>query len=537
VHAGVSGGERCRGHGTDARISPDRPRTPFEIGYRADIFDFDLGIKLNCCGYHQQLMTELRRVSSGVDGLDRVLAGGFPARRAHMLRGQPGTGKTLLGLHFLLAGIDAGESVLYVHFEETTENVVADAESIGFDVSDVEFLDLSPDADLFTADRTYGLFDADEVESGDVAEAVVDAVDRVEPDRVFVDPLTQLRHLTPDDYQFKRTVASFMRYLTERGATVLFSTQPTSDRSDEDLEFLSAGTLELGRASKGRTVAVGKLRGSDFQRGTHTMTISTGGVRVYPELVPGEYERSFTAEALSTGVDEFDDLLGGGLERGTVTVVSGPTGVGKTTFATQFAQATASRGERSVLFLFEEAAETLRHRSQSISIGVSEMEAEGTLAIDELEPLSISPDEFAARVRDEVESRDARTVVIDSIASYRLTIRGDDDDLVRELHALCRYLRNMGVTVLLTDDVGSVTGEFEATSAPISYLADNIVFFRYVELNGELRRVAGVLKKRTSDFERTIRRFQITEDGFSLDAPLSGLRGILDGVPEERQGG
>jgi len=472
------------------------------------------------------------RVSTGVDGLDGVLDGGLPARRAHMVRGGPGTGKTLLGVQFLVAGADESESSLFVHFEETTENVVADAERFGFDVDDVTFLDLSPDAGVFVQDRSYGVFGPDEVEAPGVAEAITDAVEACEPDRVFVDPLTQLQHLTPEDYQFKRTVSSFARYLTGRGATVLFSTQPTDLTPDDQLEFLSAGTLELGRSSQGRTVRVTKLRGSDFRRGVHTMRITDAGMAVFPRLVPGRHARAFDPEQLSSGVEGVDALLGGGLERGTVALLSGPSGVGKTTLGTQFALAAAERGERAVVYLLEETAETLRHRSASIDAPVSGLESEGTLAIEEVEPLAVSPDEFAASVREEVEERDASLVMIDGISGYRVSIRGDDDDLVRELHALGRYLRNMGTTTVLTDDVSEVTGTFTPTQHGVSYLGDTIVFIRYVEMGGELRKVVGVLKKRAGGFERSLREFEITGEGLVVGDPLDGLRGVLRGIPE-----
>jgi circadian clock protein KaiC len=481
-------------------------------------------------------MTHDGRVSTGVAGLDGVLCGGLPAERAHMLRGGPGTGKTILGLQFLTEGAEPGESALYVHFEETPANVCADAASVGLDASDVEFLELGPGSGTFADDRTYGLFGADEVESADVIESITDAVERVDPDRVFVDPLTPLRHLTPDHYQFKRTVSSFVRYLTERGATLVFATQPSTEQSDEDLEFIAAGTLSLAREEKGRTIEVRKLRGSDFRRGRHTMRITDAGIRVYPVLVPGDHDRGFDAETVSTGVDAFDDLLGGGIERGTVTVVSGPTGVGKTTLGTQLARAAADRGERPALYLFEESIDTLVHRSEALDVPLTDLRADGRLTAEGVEPLRVSPDEFAASVRETVEARGSRFVMIDGVSGYRLSIRGDDDDLVRELHALCRYLRNVGATVVLTDDVRSVTGSFEPTSAPISYLGDNILFLRYVEMGSQLRRVAGVLKKRTGDFERTLREFEIGGDGVALGDPLEGLHGILDGAPEDRRG-
>jgi len=474
-------------------------------------------------------MTESLRISTGVPGLDDVLHGGLVAERAYMLGGSPGTGKTVFGLQFLTA---TDGSALFVAFEESAENVRENAAALGIDADDVTILDLSPDADVFTEDRSYGVFAADEVEGDAVTERIRAAVGEHDPDRVFVDPMTQLRHYVRDDYQFRREVASFMRYLADRGATVLFSTQPTASVPDEDLKFICDGAVRLAHAEKGRTLEVTKFRGSGFQSGAHTVTIGSGGLRVFPRLVPGDHTAEFAAETISTGVDELDDLLHGGVDRGTVTVLSGPSGVGKTTTAAGVLTAAADRGERSVAYLFEESAATFTHRCDEIGMPVTDQREAGTLDVREMEPLGVSPDEFAADVREAVEVGGARTVLIDGISGYRISLRGDDDELVRELHALCRYLRNVGVTVVLVDDVGSVTGEFAVTSDRISYLADTVVFLRYLELDGSLRKAVGVLKKRTSDFERTLREFRITDEGLHVGEPMTGLRDILSGSPE-----
>ncbi|XVH30460.1 ATPase domain-containing protein [Haloferacaceae archaeon DSL9] len=473
-----------------------------------------------------------RRLSTGVAGLDDVLSGGLLPERAYMVRGRPGTGKTILGLQFLSEGCGYGDDALCIHFEESTDDIILNAERLGIDVSDVEFIDLSPGADVFSERRSYDIFAVDETEGPDITNAIVDAVTNHDPDRVLVDPVTQLRHFTADVYRFRKEVMSFVNYLTKSGATALFTSQPTADARDSDLQFMCDGTIGLDYSAKGRTVQVTKFRGSDYQSGEHTVRISSGGLSVYPILVPRDHIQAFSAEQISSGVNELDSLLHGGIERGAVSVFSGPSGVGKTTTGTAFMQEAAARGERSVVYLFEETADVFRHRCSSIGMPVPEMEAEGTLAVEEIEPVMISPDEFASKVRREVEQQDARIVMLDGISGYRLSIRGDESNLVRELHSLCRYLKNMGVTVILVDDVPTVTGDFEVTSTHISYLADNIVFLRYIEIDGELRKSIGVLKKRASDFERTLREFEITDGGLRVGEPLSGLRGILTGMPD-----
>lgn len=472
------------------------------------------------------------RLSLGVSGLDSILAGGVLPERSYLVRGGPGTGKTILGLQYLLAGIENDETALYLSFEEPPENIIENAARLGFDVSGVEFLDLTPSGELFSDTRPYSIFEPDEVEVGTLTETISETVDRLQPDRIVLDSVNRMEALTADRYQFRQQLISMLEQLTDVGGTVLFTTQPTSEMPDDELQFLVDGTLELEFGPKGRTVQITKLRGSSFQSGRHTVRITDTGMVVYPKLVPGEYEREFVPETVSSGVVGLDSLLNGGIERGTVTVLSGSTGVGKTTTGTSFAVESAARGERAAVYLFEESTGTFRHRCSGIGMPVDERAADGTLAIEAVEPVTISPDEFAHAVREEVETHGTQFVMIDGISGYRLSMRRDDDDIVTELHSLCRYLKNMGVTTVLLDDVSNITGNTEVTSHQISYLADNVIMLRYLEVDSELKKAVGVLKKRASDFERSLRSFEITADGIQIGEKLTGLRGILSGSPE-----
>jgi len=483
-------------------------------------------------------MSRAGRLSTGVSGLDEILDGGLVPGRSYLVRGEPGAGKTILGFHYLTAGVEAGETGLFINLEEAEEDTRANAASLGFDLDGVELLDLSPGTDFFAADQSYSIFAADEVQDESLTDQIADRVTELSPDRVFLDPVTQFRYLTSDDYQFRKQIISLMRFLEEQDATVLFTSQRTADSSDEDLQFLSDGIVELTNENDVRRIRVPKFRGSDKRSGTHGLAIRGDGLHVFPELAPREHTDEFTTEAISSGVPELDALLGGGIERGTITVISGPTGVGKTTTGTQFLAEAAERGEHPVVYLFEESAETYRHRSEAIGVPIPELEASGELAVETVEPLAMSAEEFSQTVRRTVEQRDTNVVMLDGVRGYKLSMQGPEDELVRKLHALGRYLKNMGVTVIFVDEVDTVTGEFRATNTGISYLADNILFLRHIEVGGELRKTVGVLKKRVSSFERTLREFEITPDGFSVGEPLTGLSGVLEGTPElteERQ--
>ena len=475
------------------------------------------------------------RVSSGIPGLDDILHGGFIDDRAYTIRGDSGTGKTILGYHFLTAGVEAGETVVYFAFEETVDDIEANAAALGFDLEDVVIKDMSPSADQFLDDDNYTIFGPGEVEGDSIVSQIGDTVRTNDPDRVFIDPLTLLRHLTPDEFQFKRTAASLMSYLKESGITTLFTTQSTEDHSDEDLQYLADGSITMRRAGEGRELEVEKFRGSDFRGGSHSLRIDSGsGLTVFPNLVPGDHNRPYDYETLSSANGPLDTLMGGGIERGSITLISGPSGVGKSTTATAFAQASAKRGERAVAYLFEESEDSFTHRSDAIGLGVSELRKTDQFAVNEVEPLTISADEFAHNVRTDVEEKDTKFVMIDGTAGYRLALQDPESELRKELHSLCRYLRNMGVTVVLTDEIASVTGTFQASDSKVSYLADNVLFIRYIEVDGEIQKAIGVLKKRFGPFESTLRQFHIDSDGIQVGETLSDLRGVLTGTPTRR---
>lgn len=471
------------------------------------------------------------RTGSGIPGLDDVLHGGYLRNRAYLVRGPPGVGKTLLGLHFLTHGKRNGERSMFINLGASEEDIRADAEAFGLDTSTLEFLDLSPTSELFAGYEPYDIFAASDVEGPSFAETIMNAITEADPDRVFIDPLTQFRYLMPDLHQYREQVLSFLQFLKEEGVTIVFTSQHTSEAPDDDLQFLSDGIIELGYNAKGRVVEVTKFRGSATDGGSHTVSIDDDGMQVFPILVPREPAEVLTHDVISSGNEGIDTLLNGGVERGTVSVISGPSGVGKTTTGTLFMREAASRGERSVIFLFEEATSTFIRRSESIGLPVREMMDEEMLAVYPIRTRQYSPDEFAGLVREEVEDKGTKVVMIDGIDGYNISLRGTETELLEELHSLGHYLRANDVTTILTAEVHDITGDFRVTDEQVSFLADNVLFLRYLEIDGEMRKAIGVLKKRASDFERKLRQLEITDQGIVVGDPLVGLQGILEGTP------
>ncbi len=470
------------------------------------------------------------RVSTGISGLDEILHNGLIPGRAYLVRGGPGCGKTTLGLHFLTHGGQNGEKTLYITLGEPEIQLRHNAEALGFNLSNVAFLDLSPTSEFFTKIQTYDIFFPAEVEREPTTQKIIDQIEAQSPQRVFVDSITQFRYLAPDAFQFRKQVLAFLRFLNEQGATVLFASEGSFEAPDDDLQFISDGVIRLDFSGQERTISIDKFRGSDFRKGNHSMRLTSKGMDVFPQLVPEIHKQEFVVQTVPSGIPDLDELLCGGIERGTVTILSGPSGVGKTTLGTQFMKEAAGRGERSVIYIFEEAMGTLINRCESVNIPVHTMMERGTLEIIFVEPLLYTPDEFANMVRRQVEEEDTRIIMIDGISGYQISFQGEN--VVRHLHALCRYLKNMGITILLINEVEAITGDFRATEMGISYLADNIIFLRYLEIQGQLRKAIGVLKKRLSDFEKTLREFEITRYGIKVGKPLTNLRGILKGTPE-----
>ncbi|HYG59626.1 MAG TPA: ATPase domain-containing protein [Symbiobacteriaceae bacterium] len=470
------------------------------------------------------------RLSTGIPGLDELLHGGLLPRQTYLLRGGSGTGKTILGLHFLTQGVAAGEPSLLITLGEQEDQIRRNAAALGFDLTGVSILDLTPEPGFFARVETYDIFSPGEVEREPITHKITEWIDRVQPQRIFLDALTQFRYLSPDSFQFHKQTLSFLKFMVDRGATVLYTSEHSQQTPDDDMQFLSDGVIHLENNGGQRSVCVSKFRGSDFRSGRHSLRLGGRGMEVFPRLSPQAHGRTFSLDAIGSGVAELDALLNGGLERGTTTIITGPTGVGKSTAAALFAREAARHGERSVIYLFDEARETLVRRCESIGIPVRSMLDQGMLGVVEVEALQYTPDEFAQLVRSEVEHRTARIVIIDSVAGYRVGLGGEN--LVTHLHALCRYLQNMGVTVILVHEQPAITGDFAVTEDGFSYLADNLVFLRYLEINGQMRKAIGVLKKRLSDFEKTLREYEINREGVKVGRPLTGLRGILLGVPE-----
>ncbi|WP_174273381.1 ATPase domain-containing protein [Sphingomonas bacterium] len=471
--------------------------------------------------------------SIGVVGLDDILGGGLTPQRMYLVEGTPGTGKTTLGLGFLLAGAAAGETGLYVTLAETEIELRAVAETHGWSLDQLDLFEMVP-ADGLGEDQEQTLLHPSEVELGETIRDIMAKVDADQPTRVVIDSLSELRLLAQSPIRYRRQILALKHFFSTRRVTVLILDDKSATGSDLQLHSIAHGVLSLEQTLSGfgaqrRRLHVVKMRGMQYRGGFHDFEIARGGLRVYPRLVASEHGTTYDDDVVSTGSDQFDALLGGGLVPGTATLLIGPAGVGKTTMAVQCMVAALKRGDKAAYFLFDERLPTLLKRSASLDMDLQPYIDSGQLKIRAIDPAEMSPGEFANAVRAAVKEDGARAIVIDSLNAY-LQSMPNEQFLVLQMHEMLTYLGQEGVVSLLILGLHGVMGDIRQ-DVDLSYLSDTVVQLRYFEAHGEVRQAISVIKTRTSRHERTIREFQISRDGLEVGEPLREFQGVLTGVP------
>jgi circadian clock protein KaiC len=488
-----------------------------------------------------------QQISTGIKTLDDIMHGGFTADRLYLIEGYPGTGKTTLAMQFLLDGAAKGERGLYVSLSETREELEGVAASHGWSLDGIDIHELVDQEKLTQQQAQYTMFEPSEIELGATIDGVLKKIETIKPKRIAFDSLSEMRLLAQGPLRYRRQILALKQFFVGRGCTTLMLDDKSggdlaTDLNDQQLQSIAHGVIRLEQSlnhygAERRHLRVIKHRGRAFIGGTHDVLLKRGGMQVYPRKTLDEVQWQSAGDIISSGNAELDELLGGGLMEGTSTLLLGPAGVGKSTTATQFAVAAAQRGERSVFFEFEESRHAFLQRSRGLGFEIDRYMEEGLIELRQFTAGETTPAEFAAQVRDAIkpdaQGRKVTVVTIDSLNGY-LNSMPHEQFLLIQLNDILQMLCRNGVVSFLITAQHGMLGTAMKTPLDASYMADNVLLFRYFETAGEIRQAISMVKKRTGKHERTIREFTLTERGIQIGNPLTDFHGVLSGTPSYR---
>ncbi len=484
-----------------------------------------------------------QQISTGIESLDEIMHGGFTADRLYLIEGYPGSGKTTLALQFLLSGVAAGERGIYVTLSETQDELEEIAASHGWSLESIDIHELVDQNDLQQTQAQYTMFEPAEVELGETIERIMKRVAAINPKRIVFDSLSEMRLLAQGQLRYRRQVLALKQSFVGRGCTTLLLDDKSGgdlhNDNDQHLQSIAHGVIRLEQqlnhyGAELRHLRIIKHRGRDFISGKHDIVLERGGMRVYPRKSREKIESPLESKLIPSGNAKLDELLGGGLLCGTSTLLLGPAGVGKSSTAIQFACAAADRGERAVFFEFEESRHAMLTRADGLGFPLRRQMKSGLIDVLHFTPGETTPAEFSAKVRQATlpddQGRRVSIATIDSLNGY-LNSMPHEQYLVIQLNDILQGLSRLGIVSFLISAQHGMMGQAMKTPVDTSYLADNVLLFRYFEAAGEIRQAISMVKKRTGAHERTIREFTFSNQGIKIGDPLRDFHGVLTGTP------
>jgi circadian clock protein KaiC len=482
-----------------------------------------------------QLLQADGPVSSGLPALDYILAGGFAAKRIHLIEGEPGAGKTTLGMQFLMEGCSRGEKCLYITLSESKEELTHVAQTHCWNLEEIEIFELVPPELSLDPEREQSIVYASDLELGETVQLVKDEVERVAPARVVFDSLSEIRLLAQGALRFRRQVLALKHFFAQRGCTVLFLDDLTEQIDDLSLHSLAHGVVRLEQlamiyGAERRRLRVHKMRGRKFHGGYHDFMIRQGGLDIFPRLVAGDHpDKGQAWKQGQSGIPPLDQLVGGGLDYGTSTLIIGPSGTGKSTLGLRYAYEAMKAGEKVLVVSFDETNSVFQRRASGLGMKTAEFEQDGRFSFRQVDPAEISPGELTGIIREQVEGQGVTLVVLDSLSGYQQAMP-EEQFLLLQMHEILTYLNQQRVLTILILTQAGMIGQMQ-NPIDLTYLSDTVVLLRYFEADGEIRRAVSVIKKRTGSHEPSIREFRIGDGGISVGPRLEGFRGVLTGSP------
>ncbi len=475
------------------------------------------------------------RARMGVAGLDEILGGGLPTNHIYLIDGEPGTGKTTLGLQFLIEGAKQGERGLYVTLSESRRELLAVAESHGWSLDGIDIFELTTEGTI-DVEESYTIFHPAEVELQQTVDRVLKSIEERNPKRVVFDSLSEMRLLAREALRFRRQILAIKQFFDKRESTALLLDDKTAPDNDLQLHSIVHGVILLEHValeygSERRRLQITKVRGIVFRGGYHDFRIVRGGIRVFPRVLQEPERVQPERDRLLTGSKALDELLGGGITCGTSALITGAAGTGKSVLCTQFARQELKQGGKVLFYLFDERMSTFQMRTETLGMSVEKYRESGQLIMRQVEPTELSPGEFANQVVQAVENDDISLLIIDSINGYMQSMP-EERLLAIQIHELLSFLANNGVSCVMTLVQHGIFGNPVGEAADVSYLADTVILLRYFEVSGSVRQAITVVKKRSGDHERMIRECRVQKGGLFVGEPLREFQGVLTGVPE-----